>query len=93
VLGATLPVLRGSITSGTGTAMVRPEALSLAPDAAGVATVTSVAFLGPFSRVHCVLGDGTPVSAQMSSSSAREFRVGDRVRVDVERAGVLVVPG
>jgi putative spermidine/putrescine transport system ATP-binding protein len=92
VLGATLPVLRGSITSGTGTAMVRPEALSLAPDPAGIATVTSVAFLGPFSRVHCVLADGTPVSAQMSSSAARGFRAGDRIRVDVERAGVLVVP-
>jgi putative spermidine/putrescine transport system ATP-binding protein len=92
VLGATLPLLRGSITSGTGTAMVRPEALSLSADPGGVATVASVAFLGPFSRVHCELADGTPVSAQMSSSAAREFRTGDRVRIDVERAGVLVVP-
>jgi putative spermidine/putrescine transport system ATP-binding protein len=93
VLGVTLPVLRGSISSGNGTAMVRPEALSLSPDPQGVATVTSVAFLGPFSRVHCALVDGTTVSAQMSSSAAREFRTGDRVRIEVERAGVLVVPG
>jgi putative spermidine/putrescine transport system ATP-binding protein len=93
VLGAILPLLDGSITSGSGTAMVRPEALSLSSDPDGVATVTSVAFLGPFSRVHCLLADDTDVSAQMSSSAAREFRPGDRVRIDVERAGVLVVPG
>ncbi len=92
VLGTRLPLLAGSITAGSGTAMVRPEALDLAADQNGTATVTAVAFLGPFSRVHCTLADGTPVSAQMSSSAAREFRVGDRVRIDVEPAAVLVVP-
>jgi putative spermidine/putrescine transport system ATP-binding protein len=92
VLDTSLPLLDGSITSGEGTAMVRPEALDLTLDPAGGATVTAVAFLGPFSRVHCVLDDGTAVSAQMSSSAAREFRPGNRVRIDVERAGVLVVP-
>jgi putative spermidine/putrescine transport system ATP-binding protein len=92
VLDATLPLLEGSITTGAGTAMVRPEALDLSPDPAGAATVTSVAFLGPFSRVHCALGDGTAVSAQMSSSAAREFSPGDRVRIEIERSGVLVVP-
>jgi len=92
VLGASLPLLPGSISTGSGTAMVRPEALGLSPDADGTATVTAVAFLGPFSRVHCALPDGTAVSAQMSSSAAREFSAGDRVRIDVERSGVLVVP-
>jgi putative spermidine/putrescine transport system ATP-binding protein len=72
--------------------MVRPEALDLSPDPDGNATVTAIAFLGPFSRVHCVLADGTDVSAQMSSTAAREFRVGDRVRIHVERSAVLVVP-
>jgi putative spermidine/putrescine transport system ATP-binding protein len=92
VLDASLPLLDGSIASGQGTAMVRPEALDLSPDPDGVATVTAVAFLGPFSRVHCVLADGTAVSAQMSSSAAREFSPGQRVRIDVERSAVLVVP-
>jgi putative spermidine/putrescine transport system ATP-binding protein len=91
VLGARLPVLRGSISSGAGTAMVRPEALDLTSDPDGDATVTAIAFLGPFSRVHCTLSDGTDLSAQMSSSAARGFRVGDRVRVDVEPSPVLVL--
>jgi len=91
VLGTRLPILRGSIGSGAGTAMVRPEAIDLAADADGEATVTAVAFLGPFSRVHCALADGTELSAQMSSSAAREFRVGDRVRISVEPSAVLVV--
>jgi putative spermidine/putrescine transport system ATP-binding protein len=92
VLGTMLPLLDGSITVGAGTAMVRPESLELSADRDGTATVTAVAFLGPFSRVHCALADGRDVSAQMSSSAAREFRVGDRVRIDLERAAVLVVP-
>ena len=57
----------------------------------GSASVASVAFLGPISRVHVTLADGTVVGAQMASSAARAFSPGDRVTVGVEPTGVLVI--
>ena len=91
VLGGRVPALEGSISSGQGTAMVRPEAVTVVGDADGDARVTSVAFLGPISRVHVETADGSLLTAQMSSSQAREFGPGERVRLGVEEAAVLVV--
>ncbi len=91
VLGCRVPVLSGSIASGRGVAMVRPESVRVTPGPQGGAAVTSVEFLGPFSRVHVAAGDGADVVAQMSSAEARELRVGDPVSVTVEPSGVLVV--
>src|SRR6201991_2936692 len=42
VLGARLPTLDGSIASGAGTAMVRPESVTVSADDAGAATIKSV---------------------------------------------------
>src|SRR4051812_19146697 len=92
VLGSAVPALEGSVTSGTGLAMVRPESITVTADPAGTSTVSSVAFLGPISRVYCALSDGTVVSAQMASSAARTFSPGASVQVGVEPGGVLVVP-
>jgi putative spermidine/putrescine transport system ATP-binding protein len=91
ILGFRVPILDGSITSGSGVAMVRPEAIGVRPDADGAITVVSVEFLGPFSRVHLTTADGAPVVAQMSSAKARALSPGDRVGVTVEPSGVLVV--
>ena len=91
VLDTSVPVLEGSISSGGGVAMVRPETVTVTADTAGDATVSSVAFLGPISRVHTLLPGGELVTAQMSSSQARAFRPGDRVRLGVEPSAVLVV--
>jgi putative spermidine/putrescine transport system ATP-binding protein len=93
VLGSRVPVLPGSITSGTGVAMVRPESLVPTPDPRGAATVVSVEFLGPFSRVHLRTGDGTDVVAQLASARARELAPDDRVDLGIEPTGVLVVAG
>ena len=93
LLGTAVPALPGSVASGAGLAMVRPESVTVTADAQGAASVTSVAFLGPISRVQCALADGTVVGAQMASSAAREFAPGDRVTVGVEPTGVLVVEG
>ena len=35
--------------------MVRPESVTVTADPAGTASVSSVAFLGPISRVYCTL--------------------------------------
>ncbi|KKW62040.1 ABC transporter ATP-binding protein [Mycolicibacterium elephantis] len=92
VLGASVPTLPGSVTSGAGLAMVRPESIIVTADPAGTATVTSVAFLGPISRVYLTLPDGHVISAQMGSAAARALTPGDTVTVGVESGGVLVVP-
>ncbi len=91
VLGSEVPLLKGSIGSGRGVAMVRPEAVSVSADPQGSSRVSSIAFLGPFSRVHLVAADGSAVVAQMSSTDARELTPGQPVTMAVERSGVLVV--
>lgn len=92
LLGVAVPVRPGSIGAGAGVAMVRPEAITLTADPSGASTVTSVAFLGALSRVAVAVADGSVISAQMASSSAREFAPGDSVTVGIEPGGVLVVP-
>jgi putative spermidine/putrescine transport system ATP-binding protein len=90
VLGTGLPVLPGSAT-GSGVALVRPESISLAVDPSGPATVASVSYLGPISRVSVTLADGTLMVAQLSSGDAAALVVGERVRVEVRPTAVLVV--
>ena len=90
VLGTDVPALEGSVP-GTGVAMVRPESVTLRPDAAGNATVVTVGFLGPISRVHAETADGQVVLAQLASSVATRLQPGDRVQVGVEPTPVLVV--
>jgi putative spermidine/putrescine transport system ATP-binding protein len=92
LLGASTPTLSGSITEGAGLAMVRPESVTVTANAGGAATVRSVAFLGPISRVYITLPDDTVISAEMASSAARAFTPGLSVAVGVEPGGVLVVP-
>ncbi|RYC09559.1 ABC transporter ATP-binding protein [Nocardioides zhouii] len=92
VLGQNVPVLPGSAT-GSGTALVRPECVSVVADEAGQARVTTVQFLGPLSRVTCTLADGTDVIAQLASSDALRLQPGDAVRLEVAPTAVLVVAG
>ncbi|MDQ6642769.1 MAG: ABC transporter ATP-binding protein [Actinomycetota bacterium] len=91
LLGGSATALPGSITSGAGLAMVRPESVRLTPAASGEATVTSVAFLGPISRVHCRMPDGSLITAQMASSEAGQFAPDAHVFVGVAATEVLVV--
>ena len=90
VMGREVPVLPGS-APGSGYALVRPESVSVVPDAAGTATVTTVMFLGPLSRVTSTLADGTLVVAQLASTDALRLQPGDAVRLEVAPAPVLVV--
>jgi putative spermidine/putrescine transport system ATP-binding protein len=90
VLGRDVPVLPGSAT-GAGQALVRPESVSVVADAAGTATVATVMFLGPLSRVTSTLPDGSHVIAQLASSDALQLQPGDAVRLEVEPTAVLVV--
>jgi putative spermidine/putrescine transport system ATP-binding protein len=91
LLGTSIPTLAGSIASGAGTALLRPEAVTVTADPAGTSTVRSVAFLGPISRVYVALADGAVIDAQMASSAAKVFAPGATVTVGIEPGGVLVV--
>jgi putative spermidine/putrescine transport system ATP-binding protein len=91
VLGASVPTVPGSITSGSGTAMVRPESVSVAPSATGTASVVSVGFLGPISRVYLLTQAGESLMAQLPSSLAVGLAPQDRVEVTIAPTPVLVV--
>jgi putative spermidine/putrescine transport system ATP-binding protein len=91
LLGTSVPTLAGSVGSGEGTALVRPESITVTADTEGVARVSSVAFLGPISRVYVELPDGAVLHAQLASAAAAAFSPGDPVRVGVQPAPVLVI--
>jgi putative spermidine/putrescine transport system ATP-binding protein len=90
VLGTSVPILAGS-ASGSGRALVRPEAVRVQADESGTAVVATVAFLGPISRVTLTLPDGTVVTAQLPSSEAAALQVGEHATVTVDPVPVLVV--
>ncbi len=103
VLGARVGVLDGSVEQGGGKALVRPESVRITPADSGAgpdadpgsgssATVVSIAFLGPFSRVQCRLHDGQIVVAQISSADASRLVQDGAVRLHIDADAVLVVP-
>jgi putative spermidine/putrescine transport system ATP-binding protein len=91
VLGGVVPVLPGSVSSGAGVALVRPEAVHVRRDDAAESHVVSVAFLGSISRVHCRLADGQQVLAQVSSSQGAGLAPHARVTLEIDQQPVLVV--
>lgn len=94
VLGTRLPLLEGSVTSGPVTALVRPEAVVIEPEADGNGHVVATNFLGSLCRVHVQLADGTRVLAQVSSPRAATLPPGTRVDVRVSAVPVLATaPG
>jgi putative spermidine/putrescine transport system ATP-binding protein len=91
VLGTRASLLEGSVSSGRGYALVRPEAVQVTESGDPNARVVSVAFLGPFSRVQCRLDDGQILVAQLPSASVAHLAPDTPVRVGVESDAVLVV--
>jgi putative spermidine/putrescine transport system ATP-binding protein len=91
LLGGQVATLEGSATSGSGRALVRPEAIHLERAEDGNAHVLTVAFLGPISRVMCALDDEETVLVQVSSSLGATLSPQDRVRLAPGDDAVLVV--
>jgi len=92
VLGSRVPLISGSIESGTGQAMVRPESVLIDGGATSQnATVASVNFLGPISRVYLDVDGGELVMAAVPSPIAVKLSPGDRVAVAVDLTPLLVV--
>ncbi len=91
VLGAAVPTIEGSISSGPGQALVRPESVTITADGPPNATVASVNFLGPVSRVYVDVDDAELLMAAVPSPLAVRLSPGDRVAVGVEPTPMLVV--
>ncbi|HKV87491.1 MAG TPA: ABC transporter ATP-binding protein [Candidatus Dormibacteraeota bacterium] len=94
VRGTALPLAQPDVPDGPATALVRPEAVTLASngelaDGPLVGTVIAVAFLGATSRVTVDLGDVT-VLAQMATSQAAATPAGTRVQLSLRPDPVLV---
>jgi putative spermidine/putrescine transport system ATP-binding protein len=94
VRGRDLPLVDLSTPAGPVTALVRPEAVTLASDSSGdsgplVGTVIASTFLGATSRVTVDLGD-TTILAQLSTSDATALPAGSRVALTIRPDPVLV---
>ncbi len=94
VRGCDLPLVDLSIPPGPVTALVRPEAVTLASSSDGesgplTGTVIAVTFLGATSRVTVNLGD-TTVLAQLPTSDAAALSAGSRVTLAIRPDPVLV---
>jgi putative spermidine/putrescine transport system ATP-binding protein len=86
VLGSWLPLVGTGVADGPAVALVRPEAIVLAAADAPVGvqgTVLTAAFLGPVSRITVVFDDGSTVMAQLPTSVASAYPLGEAVRVSV----------
>ena len=94
VRGRDLPLVDLSTPPGPVTALVRPEAVTLASSSDGesgplTGTVIASTFLGATSRVTVDLGDAT-ILAQLSTADAMEHPAGSRVALTIRPDPVLV---
>ncbi len=92
VLGAPVPLLPGSPTSGEVTVLVRPESLAVTADPAGTAEVAASSFLGSLGRVQVRTPDGGLVLAQVPTRDVEQLSPGTRVTLTVRPVPALAVP-
>ncbi|MFY9915105.1 MAG: ABC transporter ATP-binding protein [Nocardioidaceae bacterium] len=91
VCGVDIPTLDGSLESGDGTALVRPEAVRVDPSGQGNGVVVAASFLGAISRITVQLDEGVTVVSQVPRTTAPGVSLGDRVAIVVDATPVLVI--
>ena len=89
VLGTRLPLIDTSSIGPSVTALVRPEAIDVTPDAGGTGKVLTSSFLGPTSRVTVGVGDQVIV-AQVASGLLASLTPGTPVRVTLHPVPVAL---
>jgi putative spermidine/putrescine transport system ATP-binding protein len=94
VRGRDLPLVDLSTPPGPATALVRPEAVTLAAGSSAesgplTGTVIATTFLGATSRITVDLGDAT-ILAQLPTSDATALSAGSRVTLSIRPDPVLV---
>ena len=90
VLGGVVKTLPGSITSGAGIALVRPESIDVVASKSGNATIFSASFLGATCRLSILMSDGGRVTAQLPSPDAAGLGAGVSVQVSLLDIPVFV---
>ena len=90
VLGVQVPTVAGSITSGTGLALIRPEWFKVEANSSGNAKIFAVSFLGSTCRLTVDLLDGTRVRAQIPSSDASNLGIGSTINLTLKSLPVFV---
>jgi putative spermidine/putrescine transport system ATP-binding protein len=90
VLGVQVPTVAGSITSGSGLALIRPEWFHVEASTSGNAKIFAVSFLGSTCRITIDLADGTRVRAQVPSADASQLGIGANVQVTLKSLPVFV---
>ncbi|MEY3649479.1 MAG: hypothetical protein RL370_182 [Actinomycetota bacterium] len=90
ILGSVVKTLPGSVTSGTGIALVRPESVDVVASKSGNATVAAASFLGASCRLNITMNDGTKITAQLPSSDASGIGAGATVSVSLLDMPVFV---
>ena len=90
ILDGVVKTLPGSIATGAGIALVRPESIHVVADNSGNAKVFSASFLGASCRLMITLSDGTRVTAQMPSSESTGLVTGASVSLSLLNMPVFV---
>jgi putative spermidine/putrescine transport system ATP-binding protein len=92
LLGVRRPVTGAPPSVGAVVALVRPEALRVAADAAGPGRVITRTFSGATTRLAVALPDGTEVLADVGSAESQQLVPGTPVTVELADRPVLVAP-
>ena len=90
ILGVRVPVVKGSIESGKGLALIRPEWFHVESGGSSNAKIFAVSFLGSTCRLTIDLADGTRIRAQIPSSDASNMGIGTAVNVTLKSLPVFV---
>jgi putative spermidine/putrescine transport system ATP-binding protein len=90
VLGVRVPVVKGSIESGKGLALIRPEWFHVEASSSANGKIFAVSFLGSTCRLTIDLSDGTRIRAQVPSSGASNLGIGASVNVTLKSLPVFV---
>ena len=90
ILGGVVKTLPGSITSGSGIALIRPENIDVVANKSGTAKIFAASFLGATCRLTISLPDGTRITAQLPSSVSVGLIAGAPVSVSLLDMPVFV---
>ncbi|HEY0239183.1 MAG TPA: ABC transporter ATP-binding protein [Friedmanniella sp.] len=90
VLGVDVGLVAGSVTAGPGTALVRPEQVTVRRDDDGTAEVTDVQFSGAVSRLRVRAADGSELVVQLAGSTLSGLSTGTRCSLGLDADRLLV---
>lgn len=90
VFGCAVKTLAGSIESGPGIALIRPEMLDVTSNPNGQARIHNISFLGALCRLTLILANGDRVIAQLPSSRCVNFNADLAVDIAITATKVFV---